>query len=159
MLIHLVHTVAGKMLDGHRHMVFVRAALVGLAEREHFVRVLAVGAHVDDGIAPVEVQIAHWSKSEIAAGGRRFLAGNIPHAIGVLGVIRGPDAQLLAEEGAILQITGGTKFQIGGAEQRDAAVLLHELQRAAHFPGRAGFEQQPAHVILQQFVAQIVFIG
>ena len=93
-----------------------------------------------------------------AAGGRRFLAGNIPHAIGVLGVIRGPDAQLLAEEGAILQITGGTKFQIRSTEQRDAAVVLHELKRLPNFSVGAGFEQQSSHMIAEHFIAQIIFI-
>ena len=158
MLVHLVHSIAWKMLDGHSHMVFIRAALVGFAEREHFVRVLAVGAHVDDGIAPVQIQIAYRRKSEIAACGSRFFAGNITHPVSVLGITSRADSQLLTEQGAVLQKTSGAKFQIRSTEQRDAAVVLHELKRLPNFSGGAGFEQQSSHMIAEHFIAQIIFI-
>ena len=146
------------MLDGNRHTVFICAALVRKAHFQHLFRVVSIGTHVHDGISPVEVQVAHGRKGKIAARRGRLPAGNIAKAVGVLGIVRCACGHLLAKHRAVLEVAGGAKFEVGGAQQRHAAVFLHKFKRAAHLRRRAGFKQQAAHAILQQLVAQVVFV-
>ena len=127
MLINFVNAVTGKMLYGYGYAAFVGAALVGPAHLQYHLGIPAIGAYINDGIAPVQVKVTHGCKGEIAAGSSCFPAGDQAHPIRVFGIACSTNAHLLAEESSIFQKAGGSEFQIRSAQNGDLAVVLHEL--------------------------------
>ena len=147
------------MLDAYSHIVFLCGPHVSLAHGDDLLGILSVGADVHDGVAPVEVKVADGREGPVAARSGGLLRGDHAHAVGLLRVAGRADAQLLGEEGAVLQEAGGAKFEVRCAEHGYLAALLHEVQRRAYLLGGAGLEQQAAHVETQQLILQIAGVG
>ena len=146
------------MLYGNSNAAFIRPALICAAHFKHLVRIAAIGAYVNDRAAPVQVRVAYRSKGKIAAHGRGFTAGNKPQAVGIIRLVRGSHGHLLTEQRTVLKKTGGAEFQIGGAQQGDAAVFLHKVKGRPYFPGRTGFKQHAPDMPAQQFMTQIPLV-
>ena len=147
--------VAGEMLGRGQQAAFARAAHEGRDQAAHHLRVLAVGADVDHGVAGVVVDVDHRRERPVDAQRAPLARGH--HAREVRGLLRarGPDRHRVrdgddtaadAEGHPALHVRGDEQGHGGGVlqlvQQRGQRLDLgledhHAADAAAAGPGRA----------------------
>ena len=86
MLIHFVAAVSRKMLDGNRHIFFIRSPLVLAGKLQNHFRMTAVGSDICNGIVIVIVNIHHRCKAPVASYSFPLPAGNFAQTVSLLRV-------------------------------------------------------------------------
>ena len=153
-LVPLIHTVAGEMLDGDSHAVFLGSAHISAAAGDHALRVAAEGAHVGDGVVELVIDIHDGGEAPVEAQSRALRAGGIAHAVGVAGIICRRDGHGLAEARALKGQTVAAVFRVGRQQQRDLCHRLNGAVGVLNIGRRAGAVHHAAHMQVAQHVMQ-----
>ena len=125
MLVTLVYAVAGKMLDGHGHMILFCAPQVGAGTAQHLLRIRAEGTNIGNGIVKIHIDVHDGRKTPVESHGRTLRTGGIAHAVGILRVLRGGNCHRLAEAGAFKSQAVTAAFRICRQKQRNGRHMLN----------------------------------
>ena len=126
MLVQLLHTIAGKVLNctGHIRVGIFDAFDVGAGVGNDLVRVVAEAACIDDRIAPVFVYVHHRIEHPVAADGRGFAPGHKAQMIGIFGSLASAALGGGGNKSAFRQAAAAAVIAVGCDEQGDLTMLL-----------------------------------
>ena len=126
MLVPLFGAVAGEMLGraGHGKAGIMNAAEIGAAHGQHGVRILSEGTGVDDGVAPVLIDIADGVKEPVGADAARLPGADKADVIGRARVAARRSLNRRGNIGPVGYALRAAGVAVGRNQQRDPAVLL-----------------------------------
>ena len=129
-LVPLVLSVTGEMLDGGGKTHFLYFPGVGRAHLPHPRRIASEGAGIGDGAAKIGINVDDRRESPVRSYGPSLRAADLRHFGRHLHVIRGRNLHRGAQKGSLLYDAVPALFQIRGNERRN-------IQRLTQLVGKA----------------------
>ena len=157
-LVALVHSVSGEVLDGNRHARFLRAAQIRTAHRDDPVAVTAEGPDIGDRAVELPVNIHNRGKRPVQACCRALRTGGIAHLISGLGIICRRNGQRLAERRAFHAQTVSAGFRVRRDQHRNLCEGLNLFMCRAHLCLRPRPVHQSADMQIIDQMMQIIFV-
>ena len=152
-LVALFGAVAGEVLDAGDHVAVGAGAVafdVGAGILDHGVGVGAVGASVDDGVAPVEQNIHAGIEVDIDAQRARFPGRHVAGVVGHSGVAGCLALGAGGDVGAVGTRAVAAGIAVGRDKQRNFRVGLQAVEQILAFLRRSTLPAGAADVILLQ---------
>ena len=155
-LVPLLDAVAGEVLAAAGDIALVDALDVGPDIFNDLIGIVAEGAGVDDGVAPVHEYVRAGVEHPVYAYAGRLPPGHIAHIIGGLCAAARRRLRRGGYESAVAQAAVAAVVAVGGDEQGQLGVLLVGLVLFVDLDAVPALPAKPALVVIVQGVLDLL---
>jgi len=150
-LVALLGAIAGEVLDAGNHFALSAGAIsfdIGAGVFDRIVGIGAIGACVDDGVAPVEEDIHTGIEVDVDPQRAGFPCRDVPGVVGDLGVAGGLGLRAGGDVGAVCAGAVAAGIAVGCDEQGDLRGCLQGVQQILTGLCLAALPTRAADVVL-----------
>src|SRR5450755_4786889 len=145
------------MFDRGQHSVGAGTANVSGNEVADWLRVLAEGTRIDDGVGWVGVDISVRKEIPVHADGASLLRGNAAEGFRILQFAGSSECHGMGEFGGAVDSHGHSALEIRRNQQRDWGILLQAVQQLRGFVGLGAVEKRRVPSNRHSESAEVVF--
>ena len=154
--IHLGVTVTRKVLGGRQHPGLLGSGHECRTHTAHHLRVLSVGADVDDRIGGIVVDIHHWGKNPVDSQGTGFLGGDAPLPVSPPLRSGGPHGHVPGQGNGMANTEGGPALEVGSDQEGNRCLGLQSVDEDGRFVDVSLEENETAHAELPCLKLQLL---
>ena len=144
----------GKMFRRRDDSVALRTLDKGGNKTSHCGGLLAIGTDIDNRIRSVVIYISNRRINLLHAQRARLMSGQCTLTPSVLGIVSRADRHVPGQIHRVVETHAGAGFQIRGDKQRVTRQLLHAVTQNHRFINWTAKQNDAAHVIVFNLVAQ-----